>query len=149
MLTHLLGQTVDDVAAMIAVYREARKAAGHAGPGRVTLMLHAFVGADEAVVRETVRKPMKDYLRSSVSLIKGFTGAWKTGRSAGESRVAGDEFDKLSAEDLESLLDFAFERYFETSGLFGTPARCLELVQRGLRLAFVAHEPVGVVLEHP
>ena len=128
VLTHLLGQSVDDVAAMITVYRDARKAAGHRGPGRVTLMLHTFVGDDESAVRETVRKPMKDYLRSSVSLIKGFTGAWTARR--GESRAAGDEFDKLSPEDMESLLDFAFERYFETSGLFGTPARCLDLVER-------------------
>jgi natural product biosynthesis luciferase-like monooxygenase protein len=130
VLTHLLGQSVDDVAAMIRVYRDARKQAGHAGPGRVTLMLHTFVGDDEQVVRETVRKPMTEYLRSSISLIKGFTGAWSAGRSTGESRVAGDEFDQLSPGDMESLLDFAFERYFETSGLFGTPARCLELVDR-------------------
>lgn len=130
VLTHLLGQTVDDVAGMIRVYREARSKAGHPEPGRVTLMLHTFVGPDESVVRETVRKPMKEYLRSSVSLIKGFTGAWTAGRGSGVSRVAGDEFDKLSPDDMESLLDFAFERYFETSGLFGTPARCLDLVQR-------------------
>ena len=32
-------------------------------------MLHTFVGDDDASVRETVRKPMKDYLRSSVDLI--------------------------------------------------------------------------------
>jgi acyl carrier protein len=121
---------VDDVAAMITVYREARKNADHAGPGRVTLMLHTFVGSDESAVRETVRNPMKDYLRSSVSLIKGFAGAWMARRGPGEQQVAGDEFEKLSAEDMDSLLDFAFERYFETSGLFGTPGRCLELIQR-------------------
>jgi natural product biosynthesis luciferase-like monooxygenase protein len=136
VLTHLLGQTVDDVAAMIAVYRDARKKAGHPGPGRVTLMLHTFVGPDESVVRETVRKPMKEYLHSSVSLIKGFTGTWMAQRGPGQTRVAGDELAKLSPDDMESLLDFAFERYFETSGLFGTPARCLELVER-LRAAGV------------
>ena len=132
VLTHLLGQTVEDVAAMISVYRDARKKAGHAGPGRVTLMLHTFVGVDDSAVRETVRKPMKEYLRSSVSLIKGFTGAWTARRAGSETqtRLAGDEFDALSPEDMESLLDFAFERYFETSGLFGTPERCLDLAQR-------------------
>ena len=131
VLTHLLGQSVDDVAAMITVYREAWKAAGHAGSGSVTLMLHTFVGSDESIVRDAVREPMKSYLRSSVSLIKGFAGAWTANRRGlGEMRVAGDEFDKLSPDDMDSLLDFAFERYFETSGLFGTPARCMELVQR-------------------
>jgi natural product biosynthesis luciferase-like monooxygenase protein len=129
VLTHLLGQTVEDVAKMISVYREAWKDAGHPGEGHVTLMLHTFVGTDEAAVRETVREPMKAYLRSAVSLIKGFAGAWTAyRRGAGRVRATGDEFENLSPEDLESLLDFAFERYFETSGLFGTPERCLELV---------------------
>ena len=131
VLTHLLGQSVDDLAAMIAVYRDAWSAAGHAGTGVVTLMLHTFVGADESAVRETVREPMKSYLRSSVGLIKGFAGAWTASRrGAGQTQVAGDEFDKLSPEDMDSLLDFAFERYFETSGLFGSQARCLELVEQ-------------------
>src|SRR5262249_55581590 len=31
-------------------------------------------------------------------------------------------------EDMQALLDHAFERYFETSGLFGTPTSCLKLV---------------------
>ena len=115
----------------IAVYRDAWRAAGHAGTGVVTLMLHTFVGADDSAVRETVREPMKSYLRSSVGLIKGFAGAWTASRrGAGQTQVAGDEFDKLSSEDMDSLLDFAFERYFETSGLFGSQARCLELVER-------------------
>jgi natural product biosynthesis luciferase-like monooxygenase protein len=131
VLTHLLGQSVDDVAAMIVVYRDAWREAGHSGSGSVTLMLHTFVGADESTVRETVRAPMKRYLRSSVSLIKGFAGAWTANRgSAGHPQLAGDEFDKLSPDDMDSLLDFAFERYFETSGLFGSPARCVELVER-------------------
>ncbi|HEU5184006.1 MAG TPA: MupA/Atu3671 family FMN-dependent luciferase-like monooxygenase [Gemmatimonadaceae bacterium] len=129
ILTHLLGQSVEDLAAMIQVYREARRSAGHQGPGQVTLMLHAFVGDDHDAVRETVRGPMKSYLKSSVSLIKGFAGAWIARRGTSPT-ATGDEFDTLSPEDMESLLDFAFERYFETSGLFGSPARCVELAQR-------------------
>jgi acyl-CoA synthetase (AMP-forming)/AMP-acid ligase II len=31
---------------------------------------------------------------------------------------------------MEALLEHAFARYFETSGLFGTPARCLAMVER-------------------
>ena len=33
-------------------------------------MLHTFVGDDDDEVREIVREPMKEYLRSSVDLIK-------------------------------------------------------------------------------
>src|SRR5919201_1149021 len=116
---------------MIAVYRNAGREAGHPGSGSVTLMLHTFVGEDEGRVRETVRAPMKAYLRSSVSLIKGFTGVWMANHAhAAQTQVTGDEFEKLSADDMDSLLDFAFERYFETSGLFGSRERCLDLVKR-------------------
>ena len=31
---------------------------------------------------------------------------------------------------MDALLDHAFERYFETSGLFGTPERCAQMVER-------------------
>jgi natural product biosynthesis luciferase-like monooxygenase protein len=106
VLTHLLGQTMEEVAGKIAVYRSARAAAGHdPATGRVTLMLHTFVGADDAEVRERVREPMKDYLRASLKLT-GLEGA------------------------AESRLDQAFERYFESNGLFGTPATCARMAQR-------------------
>src|SRR5262249_36242777 len=54
VLTHLLGQSVDELAGKIAIYREAWRRAGH-GPGRghVALMLHTFVGTDAEAVRET------------------------------------------------------------------------------------------------
>jgi natural product biosynthesis luciferase-like monooxygenase protein len=109
VLTHLLGQTMEEVAEKIAVYRSARAAAGlDPTTGRVTLMLHTFVGADDAEVRERVREPMKDYLRASLKLT-GLEGA------------------------AESRLDQAFERYFESSGLFGTPATCARMAQRCMR----------------
>jgi hypothetical protein len=37
-------------------------------------MLHTFVGTDEKMVKETVREPMKHYLKSSVNLVK--EAAW-------------------------------------------------------------------------
>jgi hypothetical protein len=39
-------------------------------------MLHTFVGADREAVRETVREPMKDYLRSAAALIKQYAWAF-------------------------------------------------------------------------
>src|SRR6185369_15349311 len=66
VLTHLLGQSVEELAEKVRIYREARRAAGHSGEGRVTLMLHTFVGEDDATVREAVRRPFSQYLRSSL-----------------------------------------------------------------------------------
>lgn len=52
VLTHLLGQTVEDLATKIVQYREAWDAAGHVGRGTVTLMLHTLVGDDDDEVHD-------------------------------------------------------------------------------------------------
>ncbi len=131
VLTHLLGQTVEEVEERVRSYRQAWSAAGHPGSGYVSLMLHTFVGDDDDAVREQVREPMKAYLKSSVGLLRNVAGAWTAyRRTSSAPDVRGDEFSKLSDEDLDALLEFAFERYFETSGLFGSEARCIETARR-------------------
>ena len=75
ILTHLLGQTVEQVGKNLEIYRAARKQAGHAGDGHVTMMLHTLVGEDEDTVRETAREPMKQYLKSAMFLVK--SAAWQ------------------------------------------------------------------------
>jgi natural product biosynthesis luciferase-like monooxygenase protein len=134
LLTHLLGQNIDDVAEKIRLYRVAWNKAGHPGNGHVTLMLHTFVGQDEDEVRETVRGPMKEYLRSSVDLIKQAAWSFPTfvqrGGEQGKSPVEIMDSQPLSAQDMDALLDHAFARYYGTSALFGTPQRCLALVDR-------------------
>ncbi len=121
LLTHLLGQSLDQVARNIAFYRRAR-AEHHpdAGPGQVTLMLHAFIGDSQEKVRETVQAPLCRYLKSSVGLMKQAIHG------------LGREFasEQLTVQDLESVIDHAFDRYFVESGLFGTPESCRERVER-------------------
>jgi acyl carrier protein len=133
VLTHLLGQTIEEVATKIKVYREARAAAGYdPNTGVVSLMLHTFVGDDVDAVREIVREPMKAYLRSSVSLIKGFAWAFPAfKRPEGENASPNDiDLGSLTTEELDAILEFAFERYFETSGLFGTAETCQAMIER-------------------
>jgi natural product biosynthesis luciferase-like monooxygenase protein len=133
VLTHLLGQTVDEVAGKIALYRAARAAAGHdPAAGRVTLMLHTFVGEDDAEVRELVRQPMKGYLRSSLKLAFDFAWSFPAFKRPGGPAAKPQDVDLRSLPDseIDAMLDFAFERYFETSGLFGTPATCARMVER-------------------
>ncbi len=130
VLTHLLGQTLDEVAAKIQTYRAARREAGHDGPGRVTLMLHTFVGDSDDEVREIVRGPMKRYLASSLNLVRHHAWsfpAFKGRRVAPDSRTD-DLFQDLSRSDFDALLDHAFTRYFETGGLFGSPTTCAATV---------------------
>jgi natural product biosynthesis luciferase-like monooxygenase protein len=137
VLTHLLGQSLDQVTEKIRIYREARAAAGHdPSSGRVTLMLHTFVGSDDAEVRELVRQPMKNYLRSSLKLVFDIASSFpalarRAGVASNGDRTRPD-FDprNLAPDEIDAMLDFAFDRYYETSGLFGTTATCTRMVER-------------------
>ncbi len=110
VLTHLLGQEIDDLARKISLYREAFTVQDGAAPGgpQVALMLHTFLGRDRDQLREVVREPFSAYLRSSIGLFARARG------------VAGLDVEQLPARDLQFLVDRSFNRYFETSGLFGT-----------------------------
>jgi natural product biosynthesis luciferase-like monooxygenase protein len=119
VLTHLLGQSLEELAAKIAIYRAAWKQAGHVpGEGKVTLMLHAYVGENLTAVRETVRRPFCQYLRHSVNLISNLARSLNLDISP----------ENWSEADMQALLGHAFDRYFQTSGLMGTPEMCLETV---------------------
>jgi len=134
VLTHLLGQTLEDVREKIAAYRAARKAAGHPGEGTVTLMLHTFVGPDDDAVRDTVRGPFTDYLRSSFGLVE----------SLAPSFGLRDGTRGLSEADRDALLEHAFSRYFENGGLFGSPATCLRTIDR---LRDIGVDEVGCLID--
>jgi len=132
VLTHLLGQSLEELTGKLAIYRQAWREAGHPGEGKVTLMLHTFVGDSDEQVRAIVREPMKGYLRSSLDLVK--QAAWSF--PAFKNRVdKPGELDALlngglTPADFDALLDFSFERYYRTSGLFGSPEQCVAIVDK-------------------
>jgi natural product biosynthesis luciferase-like monooxygenase protein len=154
VLTHLLGQSVAEVAEKIAIYRRARAEAGFdPAAGRVTLMLHSFLGASLESVRETVRAPLKAYLDASVGLVKKYAWSFPAFKRPGSSGVATQDQDQLSELDLDSLspeeqdavLEHAFRRYFEHSGLFGTPESALEMVDR---LKSIGVDEIGCLIDY-
>jgi natural product biosynthesis luciferase-like monooxygenase protein len=116
ILTHLLGQDLDDLERKIAAYRESYAASGAPGNGHVALMLHTFVGTDRDEVRDLVRQPFSAYLRSSIALLV---------RAAGGA-LPGIDVDSLSPSDLDFLVARSFDRYFDTGGLFGTVEDCVK-----------------------
>ncbi len=132
VLTHLLGQTVEELADKLAAYRKAYKEAGHPGEGYVSLMLHTFVGPDEQMVRETVRKPLVEYLRTSMNLVKQYAWSFPAfkRREGMDDASANVDLQSLSDDEMTSLLEYSFERYYETSGLFGTPDTCLAMIDK-------------------
>jgi natural product biosynthesis luciferase-like monooxygenase protein len=134
ILTNLLVMKPEELVANVAVYRKAHREAGHSGSGHVTLMLHTFVGGDMAHVRAIVREPFLQYLRTSTDLIN--KARWElTAFAKGDDRKAPrsdatTNLDDLSSDEMNAILGHAFERYFTTAGLFGTPETCLPAVER-------------------
>ncbi len=133
VLTHLLGQSVEELADKIAAYRKAYKEAGHAGEGFVSLMLHTFVGPDMDAVRATVKRPLIEYLKTSLHLVKQYAWtfpAFKRREGMDAKDQGSIDLQSLSPEEMEALLEHSFERYFDSSGLFGTPQSCLAMIDR-------------------
>lgn len=136
VLTHLLGQSIDEVAGKIRLYHAALREAGHdPADFKVTLMLHSFLSDSREHAAEIAREPMKDYLRSAAGLIKQY--AW-TFPAFKKPKGVNNPFEMdlgiLGEDELEAILDFAFERYFEESGLFGTVEDGLARVEQLKRI---------------
>lgn len=122
VLTHLLGQSIDELAEKIRIYRETLVECGrNPDDHKVTLMLHTLLGEDREEVRDLARGPMKEYLKSAAALIKQYAWAFPAFKKPqGLATPADIDLQSLSAEELDAILEFAFLRYFEDSGLFGT-----------------------------
>ena len=131
VLTNMLGQDLADLRVKLAAYREARAEAGFEGPGHVSLMLHTFVCEDTEMAREIARVPFCNYLKSSFDLVKVapwmFPAFKRPSLDGGEADLDASEFTE---EDVAALMDHAFDRYFETAGLFGSPENALNMVEK-------------------
>ena len=121
LLTHLLGQSVEQLAGKVRAYREAWRGAGHGpGTGHVTVMLHTYLGEDPESVLAAVREPLGRYLRSSLDLMGSQL------RELGHGQV----LDELSEDEAAAVLEYARARYLRHGGLVGTEETCAEMVAR-------------------
>ncbi|MFP2900827.1 amino acid adenylation domain-containing protein, partial [Corallococcus sp. 4LFB] len=113
LLTNVLGLGQDfvELERKVALYREARRKAGHPGRGHVVLMLHTFVSSSREDVKHQAREPLTRYFRSSVELINGLVA----------SQGPGFDVRSLTPQDLDALLQQGVSRYLDAGGLFGTP----------------------------
>jgi natural product biosynthesis luciferase-like monooxygenase protein len=127
VLTAIVQQPLDELAAKIKLYRAARQEAGHdPEAGQVAVMLHTFVGEDDEFVREQVRPHLARYFRSNVKQLRLMRGIFER-----ELKARPDfDPDNITDADLEAVGVFAFERYFETSLLCGTHEKCAQLIDR-------------------
>lgn len=111
IVTNLMAQSVEDLAANIARYRAAREAHGlDPAAGRVVVLVHTYLGPDAERAREEARKPFCDYLRSSVELFD----------NAANSLGIDVDLRTTHQDDLDYVLDLAYERYCATRALIGS-----------------------------
>ncbi|GGL56373.1 MupA/Atu3671 family FMN-dependent luciferase-like monooxygenase [Wenxinia marina] len=147
VLTHLLGQSIAEVAEKIGIYHAALRESGHdPADHTVTLMLHTYLAADRETAREVAREPMKDYLRSAAALIKQYAWAFPAFKKPqGVDNPMQIDLGDLSAEEMDAILDFAFARYFDESGLFGTVE---DAVQRVEELKAIGVDEVACLIDY-
>ncbi|MEV7912167.1 MupA/Atu3671 family FMN-dependent luciferase-like monooxygenase [Streptomyces griseus] len=113
VVTNLMSQSVDELAANIAHYRRTRAACGlDPAAGRVTVLVHTYLGDDHATARAEALEPMVRYLRSSLLMRSAAT-------AAGQRR---EDVAAASEEDLDYLFRRAYDRYCDQRALIGTPA---------------------------
>ncbi|NNE35946.1 MAG: LLM class flavin-dependent oxidoreductase, partial [Rhodothermales bacterium] len=144
VLTHLLGQSVDELAEKIKLYRDAQEKAGKSG-GKITLMLHTFIGDSVDSVREIVREPMKMYLSTAMNLVKEAAWSFPTFKEMTMTNEGRFSMEHLSDDDQGAILDYAFDRYFETSGLFGSVESCAPFVDQ---LKAVGVDEIGCLIDY-
>ena len=132
VLTHLLGQSIAEVGEKIAIYRQTLAETGrNPADYTVTLMLHTLLGEDREQVRDIAREPMKAYLRSAVALIKQYAWAFPAFKKpTGVAKAMDVDLQSLDPEELDAIIEFAFLRYFDDSGLFGTVEDALARVEQ-------------------
>ncbi len=126
LLTHLIGQDIDQLAEKIALYREARAQNGHPPEdGVVSLMLHTHLHQDAAEAERRSHAPFREYLRSAVVLER--KSAISGGTISGGLHLPKEE---IPADLMEELLDLTYERYLNHGSLIGSPESCVPLVER-------------------
>ncbi|AXI78854.1 MupA/Atu3671 family FMN-dependent luciferase-like monooxygenase [Peterkaempfera bronchialis] len=121
VLTALIDMTNEELEEKLALYFKTLEAHGHDPESvTVTLMLHTFIGTDLDEVRETVRQPFSDYLRSFFTVID----------SQKKNTAPGAGVRDMSQSDQDQLIGFAFDKYFGKGALLGTPDSCGAVVER-------------------
>jgi natural product biosynthesis luciferase-like monooxygenase protein len=122
VLTHLLlDQDLGILTTKITEYRKALAARPdyQGEPGHVVLMVHSYLDQTDDAAREVVRRPLSDYLRSALELTM-------VSQMDGAGRV---DPSQISDEDMDFLVDRAFDRSFE-AGLLGTVAKAEATIGR-------------------
>lgn len=135
VLTNLMGQSIDDLALNIAVYRDELVRCGFdPDSGHVSVLLHTYVHANVETALETAREPFYRYMMSSLGLLRGLA----------KSQGLDVDLTRLSEEDQRFILDKAYRRYAQSCSLIGSPETCLDVVES---LSRIGVDEVGALID--
>ena len=117
ILTHLLGQDVEELRRKIELYKKSLES-NNFNPEdfTVTLMLHTFVADKTENALKIAKEPFCNYLRSHISLIN-------------KSDFVKDIENEDSNFQTEQIIDLAFKKYSNDSSLIGSVNKCMKFVQ--------------------
>lgn len=115
VLTHLFNQDIDSLAENIRRYHDAMDAAGHSPDvRRVAVTLHTMVAEQMDDVRRFAKQPYCRYLKNNFGLLQ------QLAVSQGQTMDA----ESMSDNDLNSILDYLFEKFAGKRSLMGTVESC-------------------------
>lgn len=132
ILTHLLWQDTDELIEKIAAYRSSLRANGFDPYSRkVSVMVHTYLGSDNDTIKNKVRDPLKNYIRTSTQLIQSMAKSTATSTNAKDvgGRYGGME-DEIEPRLMDELAEIAFNRFFDQAGLLGTIEKSKEMIKR-------------------
>lgn len=119
VVTFLLGQGLGDLKEKIAAYRAALAESGFdPASGRVSLMVHTFLGDDVEAVKQQVRAPFLTFIRAQAQLARNLVHSVDPSSDLNDPKIT------------DALMDIGFTRFFGDSGLMGTVASCRDSVRR-------------------
>ncbi|AFZ33412.1 Luciferase-like, subgroup (plasmid) [Gloeocapsa sp. PCC 7428] len=120
VLTSLLTGSLESIVPKIKLYRESLQKHGHKPESRkVTLMMHTFLGDNVNTVKEKVRRPFCNYLKTHYDLLENLAKGMGLNISIKD----------FSEDDLDSLLLFGVEGFMKGRSLIGTPQICRSFVE--------------------
>ncbi|WKX74072.1 LLM class flavin-dependent oxidoreductase [Streptomyces sp. XD-27] len=131
VLTHLLGQSLDELEENLAGYTDALTTHSHGMEReRVCVMVHTHLGPDRQRALNLARGPLMAYMRSSLSLF-GLKSAAPADDSTGDKA-------------LEELLELAYQDFSRDRCLLGSPADALPLIEA---LAEIGGDEIGCLID--
>lgn len=95
ILTHLLGQSLEQLNERIELYYQGLESSGYDKKDfKIALMLHTFISDDEEYSLSKVKEPFKQYLSSSINLLK---------------QIKNEDLDNISEEEKMNFWKLLFK----------------------------------------